>query len=95
MDALKNRLLTERISTEQRAPSCSRAAEPNPVIDRITVVPLESSQSDVKELREQLVQAPAMMLVQRLVPRSVLAQQLVPRLELVPMNSSESPLRVR
>jgi hypothetical protein len=67
MDALKNRLFTDRISTEHRAPSCSRAAEPNPVIDRITVVPRESVQGDVKEQQ---------VLVQRVPVQQVLVLQL-------------------
>ena len=70
MDALKNRLFTDRISTEQRAPSCSRAAEPNPVIDRITVVPRESVQGDFKE-QPVLVQR-----VQRVPVQQVLVLQL-------------------
>jgi hypothetical protein len=67
MDALKNRLFTERISTEQRAPSCSRAAEPNPVIDRITVVPRESVQGDFKEqpvLVQRVLQEPERLVLQ-------------------------------
>jgi hypothetical protein len=67
MDALKNRLFTERISTEHRAPSCSRAAEPNPVIDRITVVPRESVQGDFKEqpvLVQRVLQEPERLLLQ-------------------------------
>ena len=76
MDALKNRLFTERISTEQRAPSCSRAAEPNPVIDRITVVPRESVQGDFKEQRvlvQRVPQAPEQRVPQ--VQGPVLVQQ--------------------
>jgi hypothetical protein len=67
MDALKNRLFTERISTEHRAPSCSRAAEPNPVIDRITVVPRESVQGDFKEqpvLVPRVLQEPERLVLQ-------------------------------
>ena len=67
MDALKNRLFTERISTEHRAPSCSRAAEPNPVIDRITVVPRESVQGDFKEQRvlvQRVLQEPERLVLQ-------------------------------
>jgi hypothetical protein len=74
MDALKNRLFTERISTEHRAPSCSRAAEPNPVIDRITVVPRESVQGDVKEQRVLVQQVPVQQvqaLVQQVLTQSV------------------------
>ncbi len=67
------------------------------------MVPLESGQGDVKELREQLVRAPALVPGRRLVlarmlaPRSALAQclELVPLLEPAPMNSSEPPLQVR
>jgi hypothetical protein len=72
MDALKNRLFTERISTEHRAPSCSRAAEPNPVIDRITVVPRESVQGDFKEqpvLVQRVLQEPERLVLQAPVPQ--------------------------
>jgi hypothetical protein len=67
MDALKNRLFTERISTEHRAPSCSRAAEPNPVIDRITVVPRESVQGDFKE--QPVLEEPERLVLQAPAPQ--------------------------
>jgi hypothetical protein len=94
MDALKNRLFTDRISTEHRAPSCSRAAEPNPVIDRITVVPRESVQGDFKEQRvlvQRVLQVPVQRVLQALVQQALVQQVLTQSAPLLQAPVEPSP----